>query len=235
MKNLEKEVISKKLYFGKVDYNKTGRKVNLIEVDIELKKEKQGYVFSASGGFWDNTKTDYICCGQCLDEIYKYKKHNKMFLEVYKFWQKYHLNNMNADCIHGRNEKLAKKELEIKRYVLKSGISKRQDYIKENVFKRLNEGNQAFINEEEKMILGLSYDIECEELPTKLLQYYDYKSSETKTAGWEECTAYIPNGVLSKPCPVCQYKYGTSWNFREIPKKDLKRIQEIINDPNLNF
>lgn len=27
-----------------------------------------------------------------------------------------------------------------------------------------------------------------------------------------------PDGILCKPCPVCGYKYGTSWLMEEVPE-----------------
>jgi hypothetical protein len=33
-----------------------------------------------------------------------------------------------------------------------------------------------------------------------------------------------PDGLLSHPCPVCGYKYGTAWNREEIPDEVLAEI-----------
>jgi hypothetical protein len=33
-----------------------------------------------------------------------------------------------------------------------------------------------------------------------------------------------PEGLLTKACPVCGYKYGTSWLFRELPKEIIDYI-----------
>lgn len=36
----------------------------------------------------------------------------------------------------------------------------------------------------------------------------------------------------SEPCPTCGYKYGTAWTYREIDKKDLYEIMQILHiDP----
>jgi hypothetical protein len=48
--------------------------------------------FSVCGGIWNCRHTDYIVCGQCLDEIKKYVYINKsLFNEIYELWTKYHL------------------------------------------------------------------------------------------------------------------------------------------------
>lgn len=34
--------------------------------------------------------------------------------------------------------------------------------------------------------------------------------------------------MLSKPCPTCEYKYGTAWLYSPIPADDLREIQAVI-------
>lgn len=44
---------------------------------------------------------------------------------------------------------------------------------------------------------------------------------ETKTAGWVRFDEH-PRGLLSKPCPVCGYKYGSAWNREAVPEDVLQ-------------
>ena len=96
------EKISTNWKLGKVDYWRKGRKTNAVEVQIELRKiEAKGEVpeyweFSVCGDIWNHIHTDIYCGGQCLDEIYKFKKANRDFRKVYGWWKEYHLNGMNA-------------------------------------------------------------------------------------------------------------------------------------------
>jgi hypothetical protein len=76
--------------FGKIDYNGTGRKINAVTVEVKYDGEK----FSASGNIWNSKKTDILCGGQCLDEMYQHLKNNKTFLMIYSLWKQYHLNDM---------------------------------------------------------------------------------------------------------------------------------------------
>ena len=112
----EKIVAKKKFDFGKVDYTETGRKAYPVTVDVELRKrggeetfrlvngERQytgektpEYIeFSAVGYIWNTKKTDCVCGGQCLDEIYKYLSGNADFCKIYRWWKAYHLNGMKA-------------------------------------------------------------------------------------------------------------------------------------------
>jgi hypothetical protein len=83
--------MSKKVFnFGKIDFNQTGKKINLAEVEVEF----DGTRFSASGSVWNSKQTDIISGGQNLDEMYQHLKDNKTFLMIYSLWKQYHRNDM---------------------------------------------------------------------------------------------------------------------------------------------
>lgn len=86
----------KKIDFGKIDYMGTGRKINPVTVEIELKETDKGYCFSARGTIWNHIKTDCYCGGQCLDTIAEYLGNNAEFMEIHRLWKLYHLNDMHA-------------------------------------------------------------------------------------------------------------------------------------------
>jgi len=89
--------------FGKVAY--TGKqKRNLIELEISLIIEGKKAIFSAAGGVWDSTHTDYLICGQCIDDVYNEFKgqlqDRKKYESIMALWEKWHSNNMKAGCKH---------------------------------------------------------------------------------------------------------------------------------------
>lgn len=86
--------ISTTFDFGKVDFNRRGRKINRITVEVRLYQKSSGLVFSACGNIWNGRGTDVIVCGQCLDTISKYVK-SPVFNKLYDFWKKYHNNDMH--------------------------------------------------------------------------------------------------------------------------------------------
>lgn len=88
--------MEKRIYFGKVDYNHIGRKINPVYVTIKLNDTCNGPVFTASGEIYNQSKTDCHCCGQCLDTIARHLKGNQVFMMIYDLWKKYHLNDMHA-------------------------------------------------------------------------------------------------------------------------------------------
>ena len=91
---MEETKMKKTLNFGKIDYNGTGRKINLVTVEIELQEAKNGPVFTASAYVWNAKKTDIVCGGQCLDDLLQFFENNDVFRTIYSMWKKYHLNNM---------------------------------------------------------------------------------------------------------------------------------------------
>ena len=80
--------------FGKIDYNGTGRKVNRVFVEIELKKRKRKEVFSASAEILQ-ANGGTLCYGQCLNELVPFLEDNEKFMEIYHLWLCYHLNDMH--------------------------------------------------------------------------------------------------------------------------------------------
>lgn len=85
----------RKFNFGKIDFYGSGRKINLVEVEVELSDKG---VFTASGTIWNSKKTDCVCGGQCLDEVAKHVKSDK-FKKIYRLWKQYHLNDMHAGTV----------------------------------------------------------------------------------------------------------------------------------------
>ena len=83
--------MKKTFNFGKIDYYGRGRKINSVEVKVELSDKG---VFTASANIWNSKHTDCVCGGQCLDEVAKYVKSDK-FKKIYRLWEQYHLNDMH--------------------------------------------------------------------------------------------------------------------------------------------
>ena len=89
---------TKTFNLGKIDYYGRGRKINPVTVEVTLKEKDGKPCFSASATVYNQTKTDILACGQCLDSIAKRTK-NKQFTELYRLWKLYHLNDMHAGTI----------------------------------------------------------------------------------------------------------------------------------------
>lgn len=85
--------LQKTFDFGKVDYYGRGRRVNKVDVTVRLYDKGDGrLVLGVSGGFWNGRGTDYVCCGQCLDEIAEFVD-DPLFRKIYGWWKNFHNNS----------------------------------------------------------------------------------------------------------------------------------------------
>ncbi len=98
-----KIIVRKKIEFGKIDYYGHGRRINMVDVDIEVRTWNGYPEMSICGGIWNGRHTDYVCCGQCLDEIKDELIRNRLispkFFEIYNVWKNWHLKKVPEDVI----------------------------------------------------------------------------------------------------------------------------------------
>ena len=194
-------------------------------LDIELKETEKGAVFTVHG------EIKKLCWGQCVEKIADLYPRPEV-LEILDLWGKYHLNDMHADCAHAVNEKKAEKILTLRKFKLKPSCSALQDSIKKQVNAEILETGAAHLTEKQRQIYALAYTVDwVDSLPADIADFYTVAETKQERAGFVKQDQH-PDGVLCKPCPVCGYKYGTAWNFRPIPDKDLNRIKEIITENN---
>lgn len=67
-----------------------------IEVTLKYDPDK-GPVFSACGNVWEKDRSDIIIGGQCFNTLAQTDIANDpTFVEVYRLWKLYHLNDMHA-------------------------------------------------------------------------------------------------------------------------------------------
>lgn len=97
------------LHLPKIDYyNPSGRKLNIVDIEIELRRKQSDVligstlVLSICGGIWNMLATDYLSCGQNLDEIGKLYPRDHRVQRLVAIWRVWHLNDMNAGCRHQR-------------------------------------------------------------------------------------------------------------------------------------
>lgn len=218
--------------FGKIAYY-SNRRENLVTVEVELTEKDGKHVFTASGNIWNRLHTDIISGGQNLDEIAKTPVgHNPTFKEIYRLWKLYHLNDMHPECKHQAElgwREIAGETVKIYNFTMNSETSRLRSEIKDKVIKAAKNGDAYIPDETERKILNLEYFYKTfsEELPDDLKDYYKFDKSETKLKGWLYPSEH-PDGILTKECPVCGYKYGTKWNHFEIDENDLIKINELM-------
>lgn len=230
-----REQINKATFkIGMVDYSETGVNNNLVTIEMELKRnDKKELCFSASGNIWNRSHTDIMSGGQNLDEIGKFFPRNKRVQRIVKLWKAWHLNDMQAGCEHQRANWDTDNKLTIETYTLKTDIWIKQRDLKDKLMEELKVKKAVAITDSQCALLSAeNIDIKIEKgekAPSK--KYYELKDTEEKDAHWASYPEF-KNGLLSKPCEVCGYKYGTEWKTAQIPTEAVKEINSIINSIN---
>jgi len=141
-------------------------------------------------------------------------------------WNKWHLNDLHAECEHQRvnwnlDEKIevidftwSKKFNDMRRRA-EAGLMDENEYaeykqIIPDVFETtINTTKHHWLS---PMVCGLLY-----------LDLIKIDKRETKSAHWVRYNEH-PQGLLCKPCEVCGYEYGTKWHIVEVPKTILQEL-----------
>ena len=151
------------------------------------------------------------------------------WFDLLDIWSRYHLNDMQAGCEHQRQDWQPKKELIIVIYRLNDETTKEQGQIKARAMEGLEAVGQVKLTEHDQRILALPWEIKRpakSSLSVDLAKVYAEKSRETKLACWVRESEH-PDGILSKPCSVCGYKYGTAWRKEELPQSVVDFINSL--------
>ena len=99
-----------------------------------------------------------------------------------------------------------------------------QNALNKKIEEQLKKIGSFTFKEKEKELYSLSYSITTDsETPP---DGYKFESKEEKTTGWLTQEEH-PEGVLSKPCPVCGYKYGSAWRFEEVPAEVIDWLKSL--------
>lgn len=223
----------KKIFdFGKIAADGSGIECNAVTVEMEYREDGDKKRFSVSANVWNCRRTDIIMGGQCLDSLLPYLKFNAKFVEIYRLWKLYHLNDMHPECKHqaaaGWREQAAEK---VTFYIFTMTVDaiRERDSLKRRILTAAQNGETWQTSPVEQLLLSLEYSVksENETLPDNIAGYYKLKETETKALGWLRPEEHS-RGILGKPCPVCGYKYGHSWNYFPIPVDDEAIILRLL-------
>lgn len=85
-----KERITK---LNKIDYYGTGRKINAVELELNIRDWNGADQFAACASVWNLPHTDCVICGQCLEDLARFPavRFNSLYKEVRRLWSLYHL------------------------------------------------------------------------------------------------------------------------------------------------
>lgn len=226
--------------FGCIDFENRGKAKNRVTVEMEYKQDGDKKVFSVSADVWNTRHSDIVCGGQCLDTIAPYME-SPVFSEILRLWKAYHLNDMHPECEHQHEagwDKLANKKVNLYHWRMTQDAIKEQRAAEKAAVIALKRGEIFKPTIKQRFFANLKYSLTTytETLPADIAKYYEPKKplyigdsghTEVKALGWLKESEH-PDGLLSKACPVCGYKYGTSWVYFPIPAKDEKIIYQLL-------
>lgn len=149
-------------------------------------------------------------------------------------WDRWHLNDMQPACEHQRADKAfdTSKPLELQhltwgpryhdaRSAAAAGKLDTEDYA---TWQRVSsQVTQFFPGLDMPKHPDLWGPLGAELLAAGMLAI---EKTKTKPAGWVDYREH-PEGLLSKPCPVCGYAYGSAWLHEEVPTDVLEFLRGL--------
>jgi hypothetical protein len=174
-------------------------------------------------------------CGQCLDSLkaidaYTEGWNAESAQKLFDIWERWHLNDMNAACAHQKGPewdtsrmisfigyKKTDKADALKKSAISGPLSKKEYKLIEEFEKYHGESlNAEQVPKEVKNLIKAGY----------LEPWHWSHIEKQERAGWVNVK---DGGLLSKPCPVCGYKYGTAWIFEEVPSDVLAWLAALLD------
>ena len=170
-------------------------------------------------------------CGQIYDHLDIERPAPKwdaaMIAKFADIWDKWHLNDCTPNCEHQIGEAWTPKNVEIITYRLNDETWKAQKALKKSTDERLLTGKSVTLTDDEIGLLELPWETKrTPDADAVGRGCYDVQKRETKSTGWLTEHDH-PDGYLSKPCPVCGYKYGSKWLTVEVPADVLDWLQAL--------
>ena len=199
--------------------------------------ETERYIeLSICGNIWNGGHSDILCGGQCIDTIAEYI-HTPQMQEILEIWKRWHLNGMRAACEHQRAlgwEEMVDEDITLYHYELTQETRDAVKKIKKDAIDTITRGETFTPDHEQVFMLGLqdSLVLPDDNIPTGLMSFYrprkkwDWNTGATQTKK-RGCTRpeEHPDGLLCKPCPVCGYKYGSSWLHETLPDEVIETVK----------
>lgn len=182
----------------------------------------------------------YGSAGQCIDAIRNgiptKEWSEEMLNKLCDIWEEWHLNDMRAYCKHQKDlgwKEFAKKNVTLYHYRLTKEASDKQKEAEKEAIAALRNGITFSPTEEQVKYANLPYSlISYKELndsnyePKKPLYSGDTGATEIKKLGWLNKEEH-PDGILGKACPICGYKYGTSWVKEDVPEEIIEWLENL--------
>lgn len=209
--------------FGRIAYAGAKRRTHGVTVSLELRETPQGPELSIQGCITDPQGVA-VSAGQNLDTIAHYI-HTPTFKQLYALWERWHLNGLNAGCIH-QDAWDTNAVIEMVTYEVTPESSQERHQLKRQAAIRLASGQMVAYTDAELVSVNRPYRIiRGSEFPHPGAPYVEKRRE--KKLPVSVTPAEHPRGILGKPCEICGYEYGTAWNRAPLPESVLRTIESL--------
>jgi hypothetical protein len=192
-----------------------GRKYAEVRIEVEIDAEGELHMVgdidrSLGGG-----------AGQCYDEILELVPGDPKVARMVEVWKRWHLNNMKPGCEHQRASWDMSRELTVYHFRLTSDSYQQRRKLEKAAVEAARQAKVADFTDHERALLAADYSVTSPSPEPP--EFYELSETEVKVAGWVYPKDH-PEGVLTKPCEVCGYRYGTAWLKEELPVEIVEEI-----------
>lgn len=226
--------IDKKPVFVRINYNTPEQK----RMNTHIRPEGDSNELSITGVVNPKSNGNADRGGQCDNALLEIDTYNEKegwtrenVVELYRIWNKYHLNHMNPGCPCTDHIDMTQK-IPVYSY----GYGNKHRIMEEHILSGRCVDYTEYLNIAKKMrrtdyYVCDNYLDSPEHNPEVLVLieegYLEVRAQvEQKAVGWVDYTKH-PEGWLLRPCPVCGYKYGSEWTRRDIPTEVLQWLVDL--------
>lgn len=150
-------------------------------------------------------------------------------------WGRWHLNDMRAGCEHQRAEWDTAAKITVKSYGLTAKAHRMRAEAQSKAFAAERENRVAGLDAAESFLLGPDWFKEIHSQPAEgdpRFGLFEEREIELKPAG-QVYPSEHPEGLLTKPCTTCGYKYGSSWLREDVPADVIAFLESLPETNNL--
>lgn len=178
---------------------------------------------------------DAYSAGQCYDYMRGGTPNEgwtaDMLYYLLDTWQRWHMNDMKAGCIHQARWD-GGKECKLYEYKMGDDTYKRRSRLKDSIHKMLLAGDAVQLSESQRRMLASSYFVKSADAvaPDGYELYKEYTKHARELYPMDSDSKWgdkHPDGILAKPCPVCGYKWGTQWRAEPVPAEVLQWLEAL--------
>lgn len=161
-----------------------------------------------------------------------------MIIKFFAAWKEWHLNDMSPSCEHQDAagwSAIACEEVTLYHYTLNDATRAAKKAAEERALESLRARGAHNPTAEESRVANMPYSFTSHEStppegyePSKPIATWSTVGAPTekKKLGWLT-QAEHPRGIMSKPCEVCGYKYGSAWKKRAVPADVLEFLRGL--------